>query len=164
MANEIRRNNWSRFLRKINADHRFRAATVTVRKRRSRPVELDREAPFLGLAITKSGRLIDGVNIYTGRWDPDQITEPAAAVKQPSRILQEKATDGSLRRLSVESKDGSMVTIDLTGRPCPVEPDGLVEKLAYAMYERRGASHGCDVDDWLEAERCLRELETRVTG
>lgn len=30
----------------------------------------------------------------------------------------------------------------------------IAEK-AYELYERRGFCHGCDLDDWLEAERLL---------
>lgn len=30
-----------------------------------------------------------------------------------------------------------------------------VAKKAYEIYERRGCCHGCDLDDWLEAERLV---------
>lgn len=28
-----------------------------------------------------------------------------------------------------------------------------IAQRAYAIYERRGGEHGCDLDDWLQAER-----------
>jgi hypothetical protein len=37
--------------------------------------------------------------------------------------------------------------------PSPTEDE--IRLRAYAIYERRGASHGQDVDDWLAAEREL---------
>ena len=32
-----------------------------------------------------------------------------------------------------------------------------VAEKAYELFERRGGEHGHDVDDWLEAERCVVE-------
>jgi hypothetical protein len=36
-------------------------------------------------------------------------------------------------------------------------PDDLVAKRAYEIYESRGGEHGRDFEDWLEAERQLRQ-------
>lgn len=30
-----------------------------------------------------------------------------------------------------------------------------IAQKAYELYERRGCSHGCDLDDWLEAEQLV---------
>lgn len=30
-----------------------------------------------------------------------------------------------------------------------------ISKVAYELYEARGCIHGCDLDDWLEAERIV---------
>lgn len=38
-----------------------------------------------------------------------------------------------------------------------VVADEAVAEAAYAFYLRRGGEHGHDVDDWLAAERMLRE-------
>ena len=32
----------------------------------------------------------------------------------------------------------------------------MVEKKAYELYEKRGCQHGCDQQDWFEAERIIR--------
>ena len=32
----------------------------------------------------------------------------------------------------------------------------LVEKKAYELYEQRGGQHGCHLDDWLEAEKLVK--------
>ena len=32
-----------------------------------------------------------------------------------------------------------------------------VEAKAYELYEKRGYQHGCDLDDWLEAEQIVRD-------
>ncbi|HYM68417.1 MAG TPA: DUF2934 domain-containing protein [bacterium] len=48
-----------------------------------------------------------------------------------------------------------------TTRRQAVEPRPTEEEIrvrAYRIYERRGASHGQDVDDWLAAERELRAV------
>jgi hypothetical protein len=42
------------------------------------------------------------------------------------------------------------------------EPNGRrldVERRAYEIYQARGGSHGSDLDDWLQAERELRQRE-----
>ena len=35
------------------------------------------------------------------------------------------------------------------------EIENIVREQAYKLYERRGYAHGCDVADWLEAERLV---------
>ena len=48
---------------------------------------------------------------------------------------------------------------DITAREAMTQR--IAEK-AYEIYERRGAGHGRDLDDWLEAERIVREeMRTR---
>ena len=38
-----------------------------------------------------------------------------------------------------------------------------IAKKAYDLYERRGCCHGCDLDDWFEAERLvLAEVDART--
>jgi hypothetical protein len=42
------------------------------------------------------------------------------------------------------------------------EPNGVrqhIERRAYEIYQARGGSHGSDLDDWLQAERELRQRE-----
>lgn len=38
-----------------------------------------------------------------------------------------------------------------------VVPDDLVARRAYEIYETRGGQHGADFDDWLEAERQIKQ-------
>ena len=33
----------------------------------------------------------------------------------------------------------------------------MIEKKAYEIYEKRGKQHGRDLDDWLEAERIIKQ-------
>lgn len=38
-----------------------------------------------------------------------------------------------------------------------------IAQKAYELYERRGFCHGCDLDDWLEAERLvLAEIDAQA--
>jgi hypothetical protein len=39
-----------------------------------------------------------------------------------------------------------------------------IARRAYEIYQGRGSSHGADLDDWLEAERQLKEAQTRARG
>ena len=43
------------------------------------------------------------------------------------------------------------------------DPDAIARR-AYEIYQGRGANHGADLDDWLEAERELRPGPSDVTG
>ena len=45
----------------------------------------------------------------------------------------------------------------------PPTPDEIAEE-AYAIYQARGADHGRDMDDWLEAERRVRERRAEQTN
>jgi hypothetical protein len=42
-------------------------------------------------------------------------------------------------------------------------PEQIAEE-AYAIYQSRGGHHGRDLDDWIEAERRLREKQQRGRG
>jgi len=47
-----------------------------------------------------------------------------------------------------------------TGTFGAVEP-GDVARRAYELFQERGCEPGCDLDDWLRAERELKESEHR---
>jgi len=47
-----------------------------------------------------------------------------------------------VRKPAVASNDSTVTSNDIA-------------RLAYELYERRGRSHGAELDDWLEAERQL---------
>ena len=36
--------------------------------------------------------------------------------------------------------------------------EGIVREQAYKLYEQRGYTHGCDVGDWLAAERIVTKV------
>jgi len=159
MATEIKRNTWSRFCRKFNETNQYRQATVCVQQRNQNEIEINRDCPFMGIAVTKKGRLIDGIEFFTAQYDPHKLYEPILVVKQPVRILLEKDENGMDNHLSVESKDGTVAHIDLSGERDSQRYYSVVEKLAYSIGERRGFAPGGDRDDWLEAERKIKEAE-----
>ena len=47
-----------------------------------------------------------------------------------------------------------------TGTIGTVEPDEIARR-AYELFQERGCEPGCDLDDWLRAERELKESEHR---
>ncbi len=158
MIKEIKRNTWSRFCKKFNVDNQFRQATIQVKDNRQN-VTVNQEVPFLGIAVTKKGRFIDSIDLFTGQYDPDKLSKPFVRINQPVRILLEKKEDGLDSCLSVESKDGTIAQIELVGQKDPQQYYTIVEKVAYSMYERRGYQPGNEVNDWLEAERKVKEVE-----
>ena len=159
MATEIKRINWSRFCKKFNESNQLRHATVRMKHRNNNEVEIDRGSPFVGIAITKKGRFIDGIELFTGQYDPDKLIEPLVAVKEPVRIVLEKDRDGIDNCLTVVGKDGSVAKVILSGQKVARQYHSLIEKLAYSMYERHGFTPGNDVEDWLEAERKVKEIK-----
>ena len=159
MGTEIKRNTWSRFCKKFNTTNQLRWATVSVKARGENETAISQDQPFMGIAITKKGRLIDGIELFAARYNPERLAEPVVTVKEPARLVLEKSPDGTDNRLMIQSKDGSVASVALTGETGPQQRQAFVEKLAYSMYERRGCTHGDHVHDWLEAERRVKETE-----
>jgi hypothetical protein len=46
----------------------------------------------------------------------------------------------------------------------PFNDRDAIARRAYEIYQSRGAQHGADLDDWLEAERQLKPGPSDVTG
>jgi hypothetical protein len=162
MASEVKRNNWTRYLRRFNETNRFRPVRVRVKRRGQAATELNDGCPLLGVTLTRKGRAIDGLTVYAAQWDPDQLTEPLVAVTRLKRITEEKDASGGITFLSIEADDGSGVTLELSGPNHPECPRELVEKIAYTAYEQRGCIDGYDLDDWLRAEQVIHEVKREL--
>ncbi len=162
MDKEIRRNDWSRFCKKFNVDNQFRPTTMSV-KRRSEGTAAMEMSPFMGIALSKKGRLIDGVRFYAGRWDPEKVADPVMTVTEPASMKVEKDKDGRDVRLRIRGKDGTEVQLELMGDKNDSQTRAFIEKVAYAMYERRGYTPGNDWNDWFEAEHKVHEVKTQLT-
>lgn len=161
MDKEIRRNDWSRFCKKFNADNQYRPTKVSVKRRSQGATDMEM-SPFMGIALSKKGRFIDGVRFYTGRWNPENIAEPIMTITDPASMKVEKDKTGRDVRLRIRAKDGTEAMLELMGDKNDDQMRGFVEKIAYAMYERRGYTPGNDWDDWFEAEHKVHEAETQL--
>lgn len=162
MKSEIKRNNWSRFLKKFNSDNQFRRTELNVRYPGDKADSI-RMGPFLGLVLTKKGRFIDGVQFLNGGWNAEKVAEPAVTIKEPSHIWLERNKEGQDRQLRIRAKDGSEVQLELMGEPQFDQQRHLIEKVAYSMFERRGCCHGNDMGDWYEAEQRIKQIEMELT-
>ena len=158
MSSEVRRNNWSRFCKRFSSLNRYRPVSVRVKQNGSKEVEVSHDAPLVGIAITKKGRYIDGIELFTAQPDPERLNQPAVSIKQPVKIISQQDDEKKDNLLMIESDDGSQMKIELFDDTDSGKHRSYVEKLAYSMYERRGHGSGGDVDDWLEAERRLEEV------
>ncbi len=163
MAHEIKRNYWSRFCRRFNTANQYRRTvvntTATQGETESMPL-----SPFMGVTLTRKGRTIDGIQILTGRPDPDGVMTPALTIKEPKEIFLECDQNGFDRFLRINSKDGTKARLELIGEREPNQFVTLVEQLAYSMFERRDYTQGNDKDDWFEAERKVRDAEMELTA
>jgi len=160
MSKEIRRNIWAKFFRQFNAANQYRRAEITVvdrNKKEQKTITLG-DRPFLGMAIEKKGRLIDGIQMCAGNENPDRLTEPVVTMKDPERILLEKDDEGHDRAVTVTAKDGTMARIEL-GAYDEQLPTDLVRRVAYHMFMRRGGTEGNAQDDWYTAEKKVKETE-----
>ena len=162
MTMEIKRKTWSQFCKKFNATNQYRTANVSLKSRAHRAVDMDRDTPFMGISIAKKGRLIDGIQVFTGKFDPDRLTEPTLTITQPEKIVIEQS-NGNDSRLIIRGKDGTEASLVLSGERDDNQFRSFVEKVAYTIYERRGHSTGHDFDDWLEAEKKIKEAELQLT-
>ncbi len=161
MEREIKRNNWSRFLRKFSADNQYRQTEITMKSPDGNPSKSPLE-PFLGVTLTKNGRVIDGVQFLTGRADSDDVAAPALTIKEPAKIYLERDADDCDCRLRIEAKDGSALDVELRGEKETDRVFGLVRQVAYRLYENRGYTPGNDQGDWFEAEQRVRRAEDQV--
>ena len=119
MAVEVKRNTWGRFRKKFNSVNQYRQAAVCVKGRDGQKTELVADCPFLGFVVTKKGRLIDGIDVYVGQDHSCHPIKPILSVKEPSRVMLNKDEDGWDNCLSVESKDGSVAYVLLSGDKDP---------------------------------------------
>lgn len=163
MKNEVKRNNWSRFVKQFNSANQFRSTRLSIRYTGNDKTGFVPMGPFMGLSLSKKGRLIDGIQFLAGSWNPDAVVEPVITIKGPSQIKLEKDEDGRDRHLIIHSQDGTEARLELQGEQQFEQERHLVEKVAYSMFEHRGCSHGNDAGDWFEAEQKIRETELQLT-
>ena len=56
-----------------------------------------------------------------------------------------------------QKKQPKSVPPDPVEKPVAIQPaPAEIAKRAHEIYEARGGTHGCDLDDWLQAERELK--------
>ncbi len=162
MSNEIKRNNWSRFLKKFNSANQYRHTALSVRHDKNKADSIEM-GPFIGVTLSKKGRFIDGIQFLTGGWDINAVAKPVITIKDPSQIVLEKDKDGRDYHLRVRSNDGTEARLQLNGEPQIEQGRTVVEKVAYSMFENRGYGHGDDMSDWYEAEQKVRQVEISLT-
>jgi hypothetical protein len=78
--------------------------------------------------------------------------------KAKSTSTNSKKTAPTTSRKTTRAVEAPMIIRDtpmiITHHPAPTHDD--IAKRAFQIFERRGYSHGCDVEDWYQAERELR--------
>ena len=161
MKTEVKRTYWSRFLKRFNSTNQYRPVSVRVKNGKDEK-QVSTDIPLIGVALSKKGRTIDGIDLFTTKTDPESLTRPTVSVKEPVKIIAN--TDKTKKDLSlyVEAKDGTKVTIELAAEGDSGRLRTCVEKLAYNIYEQRGHQTGHDVDDWLEAERLISDTANQL--
>lgn len=146
-------------MRQFNAANQYRTAEINIVRGKSKQQQIPLvERPFIGMALEKKGRLIDGIRLYITNDNPEDMTEPVVTVKAPQRIVLEKDNEGRDTRITVVSDDGTEASIELGDRKEEKAME-LVAKVAYSIYQRRGGEHGHDQDDWYIAERKVKDTE-----
>ncbi|MCP4567887.1 MAG: DUF2934 domain-containing protein [FCB group bacterium] len=163
MANEIKRNYWSRFCRKFNTANQYRRTVVNITAGEG-VTETIPLSPFMGVTLSRKGKYIDGIQILAGQPNPETVANPILTIKQPEKVIVESDREGIDRCLRISSKDGTETMLELDGERESNLANSLVEKLAYSMFERRGQAPGNDKDDWFEAERKVRDAELELTS
>jgi hypothetical protein len=163
MTTEIKRNTWSRFCRKFSENNQYRETSVVVSGNRKKRIPVAECIPFVGLALEKKGRLIDGIGLYGFSRDGESHAEPIITVKQPSQVILEKNREGQDSRLHIVARDGTEAMVELLGRRDDQDREHFAREIAYALFERRGYDHGRHLDDWYEAQQRLAELRERFT-
>ncbi len=158
MSREIKRNTWSRFCREFSQDNQHRSININLAKNGKNSVIENR--PFIGLALTKKGRLIDGLQLCTLSSNPEQVYEPSVVIKDPASIKLLQDDHGFSARLEIKAKDGTTARLELSGEN---NREADIRQVAYNLFERRGKTDGLDHEDWLEAEKRLAATEQEFT-
>lgn len=161
MITAIKKTEWPKFHRRFNATNLYRPARLSI-------IDADGHettvcpAPFMGIAFTRQGRKINGIQFLAGQADPERLVEVVTTVAEPTGMTLETDDDGTDRRLRIRSQaDDREIVLELTGQRQSSQI--LVQKVAYSLYERRGYTPGNDRDDWYEAEQKVRQVEAQLT-
>jgi len=162
MADEIKKNEWLRFCKSFNVANQYRPNKLIV-KSKNNDVSSMSLTPFMGMSLRKKGRTIGTLQLCAGRARAEDIVEPVMTIKEPERISLEKDQQGNDTRLRIWSKDGTEVTLELTGDKETDQYQQLIEQIAYSLFEHRGHSSGQDMGDWFEAERLVKNAEKDLT-
>lgn len=163
MVQEMKRSGWNKFCKQFSQQNQYRPAKITYSSPDHHEIKLGHGFPLLGLMLEKKGRLIDGVRLIAGQPDDAQVAVPVVSVKKPTKMMVHKSDDGNVKGLDIHSETGDVLKLELLGRREESQFTGLVEKVAYNLYERRGHSVGEDWRDWLEAEQKVRQIQEQLT-
>ena len=156
MIKEIRGGQWAQFLRRFNAENQYRQVHITYKESdTNKEISLENR-PFIGLALEKKGRFIEGIQFFAGRGDASNIAEPILTIKDPERIMVEKDNLGHDFRMTIKTKD-SYEIVAILGPHDYKQVKNLIEEVAYSIYVKRGGLHGADTDDWQQAEKKVYE-------
>lgn len=158
MSKEIKRNDWSRFFKQFNQNHQHCSINISLEKNGKNSVINGR--PFIGLALSKKGRVVNGVELCTLSNDPEKLYEPTAVIKNPESIKLLKDEHGFDAHLVIESKDGTTAHVELNGGS---NREAGIRQVAYLLYEKRGKTNGNDRQDWIEAEKRISAVEQEFT-
>ena len=74
MTTEVKRTNWSRFVKRFNSSNKYRPATVRLKRQGTDEIVLRDGAPLMGIALAKKGRLISGIDLFTIQPDPERLS------------------------------------------------------------------------------------------
>jgi hypothetical protein len=161
MITEIKKTEWLKFYRRFNATNLYRPARLSIVDTDGRETTVC-PAPFMGIALTRQGRKISGIQFLAGQANPEHLVEPVVTVAEPTGLTVETDADGTDMCLRIRSQaDRREIVLELTGQQ--ESSQNLVQRVAYSLYERRGYTPGCDRDDWYEAEQKVRQVEAQLT-
>jgi hypothetical protein len=91
-------------------------------------------------------------------FNPSQSTPPQANRRRTSRVPSEASDRSPVTQTAVTTSEEVLANASDAGTA--LSPQPTYDEIAQAAYQRylsRGGSDGRDMDDWIEAERELRE-------
>lgn len=95
---------------------------------------------------------------------PAQTSDPDGVMTEtPTEVQGDEVLNASNRDSAAEVDDrGPRASASAADEKASGEPTyDDIAALAYELWSRRGGTHGSDFEDWLEAERQLREARRR---
>ena len=159
---EIKKSDWTKFIKKFNASNQYRSATISTKDNQGNFNILKENSLFTGILLEKQGRQFTSAELCCSKYDAKELFEAVTSIDNPLKLTLRKEESGLDESLALFNKDQNIVLIKFTSSNKAELYHQYVEKIAYAIGENRGFEPGGEIGDWLDAENKIENLNINM--